>query len=84
MGLQSALSVTTLSTPIQQPLVERVPIAHLQDYFITRSMKNINVKIAPNKIIGRLMNIEHNPKTNSFGMLRFHGSRFASDLLTEK
>ena len=47
-------------------------------------MKYINVNIPPNKIIGRLMNIEPNPKTNSFGILRFQGSRFASDLLTEK
>lgn len=47
-------------------------------------MKYVNVKIPPNKIIGRLMNIEPNPKRNSFGILIFQGSRFASDLLTEK
>jgi hypothetical protein len=47
-------------------------------------MKYINVKIPPNKMIGRLMNIEPNPKTNSFVILKFQGSRFASDLLTEK
>ena len=46
-------------------------------------MKNIIEKIAPKKIIGRLINIEHSQKTNSFGIWRFHGSRLASDLLTE-
>ena len=30
------------------------------------------------------MKIEPNPKTNSFGILKFQGSRLASDLLTEK
>tara|TARA_B100000900_G_scaffold415912_1_gene447830 strand:+ start:1405 stop:1548 length:144 start_codon:yes stop_codon:yes gene_type:complete len=46
-------------------------------------MKNIIVKIAPKKIIGRLINIENSPKTNSFGIWRFHGSKLVSDLLTE-
>ena len=38
-------------------------------------MKYTILIITLKKIIGRLMNIEHNPKRNSPGMLRFHGSK---------
>tara|TARA_B110000008_G_C16613809_1_gene421547 strand:- start:67 stop:345 length:279 start_codon:yes stop_codon:yes gene_type:complete len=38
-------------------------------------MKYTILIITLKKIIGRLMNIEHNPKINSPGMLRFHGSK---------